>query len=366
MSFELGKYRIHLNFNIDKFPALNPRPLFAGFIVAFIMTIVSQLGFQLPEYRLTKLLSPVDVNVINVIKNKLQNNSRHDYKLFKNTPLIGRSFAAANFENASSYIVVDFDSGKVITEKDSNVKLPIASLTKIMTAIVALDLANPSDLFNVSYNASRQVPTKIGIESGEKLTVEELLNAVLLTSANDAAGVIKDEIDKNYGKGSFIQAMNTKAELLGLKNTHFSNPQGFDSKYNYSTAEDLAMLSHFAITKYPLVAEIVKKDYEYIPENKYHGFFDLYNWNGLVGVYPNTMGIKIGNTDNAGYTAIVLSERGGKKMLVTVLGAPALTERDLWASELLDYSFEKTLGLPPVAVNSNQLIEKYNTWRYYN
>jgi len=109
-----------------------------------------------------------------------------------------------------------------------------------------------------------------------------------------------------------------------------------------------------------------KKDYELLPENKNHKQFDLYNWNGLINVYPNTQGLKIGNTNDAGNTTVVLSEREGKKVLVVLLGAPGVVERDLWASQLLDYGFEKSKGLARVNLTDQDLLNKYATWQYWN
>lgn len=265
---------------------------------------------------------------------------------------------------AASYIVLDFDSGEILAEKDSSQILPIASLTKVMTSVVALDLANPDEIFTVSQNAADKPATKIGVVAGQKMTLRELLNAALLTSANDATEAIKDGIDNKYSSRVFINAMNEKARFLGLSNSSFSNAQGFDSAKNFSNARNFAILSHYALTNYPLISETVKKDYEFLPQDRNRKQFDLYNWNGILGVYPNISGIKIGNTDNALFTTAVVSEREGKKVLVVLLGAPGVLERDLWASQLLDIGFEK-LGLPKIAITEDQLLEKYSTWRYW-
>lgn len=369
MNLKIGKYEIHLDFKLGKFPVFNLKPFFAGFIVVFLFSVLSHLGVKLPEFHFKKSLNinsynywtdNTDSSIIPKLKQKA-----NSFKLLNSAKIIPATFTTADFENAQSFIVVDFNSGNVLLEKDSSRKLSIASLTKIMTAIVALDLASPSILFNTSLNAVSKVPTKIGLLVNEKMNLSELLYASLLTSANDAVEVLKEGIDSIYGTGTFVEAMNKKSQILGLKNTHFSNPQGFDSKFNYSSAKDLTVLSHFAITSYPLISEIAVKDYQYLPENKYHGFFDLYNWNGLLGVYPGVFGLKIGNTKLSGYTTIVLSEREGKKVLVVLLGAPGVLERDLWAAQLLDAGFEK-LGLPSVNITEEQLRGKYGTWEYFN
>src|SRR5690606_3687251 len=96
-----------------------------------------------------------------------------------------------------------------------------------------------------------------------------------------------------------------------------------------------------------------------------HKQFDLYNWNGLLGVYPGASGVKIGNTGDAQKTTIVTAERNGKKLLVVVLGAPGVLERDMWAAELLDLGFEKQYGMAPINVTEEQLRAKYKTWKYW-
>ena len=128
----------------------------------------------------------------------------------------------------------------------------------------------------------------------------------------------------------------------------------------------MILLSRYALTKYPLIAAIVKKDYQLLPKNKNHKQYDLYNWNGLLGVYPEVQGVKIGNTDKAGKTTVVLARRNGVKLLTVVLGAPSVLKRDLWAAKLLDIGFNNLKGLQMVGVGEDMLKEKYNTWKYWN
>ena len=115
-----------------------------------------------------------------------------------------------------------------------------------------------------------------------------------------------------------------------------------------------------------MFATIVTKDSTHLAANEHHKQFDLYNWNGLIGVYPGVQGIKIGNTGDAGKTTLVYATRGGKKMVAVVLGAPGTLERDLWAAKLLDYGYEQTLALPRINVTEEQLTAKYSTWQYWN
>lgn len=348
-----------------------------NFVVIFVMVFIQHLHIRLPSPlpSFSALVSPVSVDKIDPfeeVKSKLFQKDA-DFRLRRPQTLLPAAQAAnpdwvgagQEMERLSSYAVVDFDSGQVLLEKEMDRRVPPASLTKIMSAVVSLDLVSPDEQFPVTEAAQQLEPTTIGVVAGQKMNVGELLAASLITSANDAIQVIVDGIDQRYGQGTFVKAMNEKARFLGLANSYFANPQGFDSDSAYSSASDLVVLSHYALTKYPLIARIVKTDYQFLPASPSHKQFDLYNWNGLLGVYPGAFGIKIGNTGKAGYTTAVVAQRQGKKVLVVVLGAPGVLERDLSAARLLDQGFQKEWGLEPVNVNKRQLEEKYSTWRYF-
>lgn len=328
------------------------------FIAAFTLSFLQNSGIK-PKIIISPLSAKIDIfDRIKPLLNKFQNT----YFLKKKTSLIPLSYAAVPYDNAAAYVVADFDTGEVIAEKAMSQKLPMASLTKIMTAIVALDLADPSESFTVSRHASQIEPTIMGVTYGETLTLHDLLEALLMTSANDAAEIIKENINQKYHQEVFIEAMNKKAQLMRLQNTGFTNPQGFDDFDHYSSAEDIAILSHYAISNYPLIAKIVKSDMTYLPQTLTHAEYKLPNWNGLLGVYPGVSGIKIGNTGKAGKTIAVVAQREGKKLIVVLLGANTIIERDLWTAGLLNLGFEETLGLAPFIVTENQLREKYNSW----
>jgi D-alanyl-D-alanine carboxypeptidase len=336
-----------------------------GFSGVVIMFILQTLNFH-PGKIIRPLIEEANTqNIRQEVINRLDK-VKNDFKVKSNTGLVPKAHGASDIDGASAYVAVDFDSGSVIAEKNLDKKTSIASITKIMTAVVALDLADSNEVFTVTAKASKIIPTKIGVVPGQKMSVSELLHAALLTSANDAVQVIADGIDKKYGDGTFVASMNDKAKILGLKNTRFTNPQGFDDPEHYSSVSDIAVLIHYALTNYPLISDIVKKDYHFLPADSNHKQFDLYNWNGLIGVYPETIGMKIGNTGRAGYTTSVVSERGGKKMIAVVLGAPGIKERDMWAAELLDLSYFESEKLLPINVTEEQLIAKYDTWEYWN
>lgn len=332
----------------------------------FWMTLVSMftiVTLQFFHVRLPRIISPIamkDDPFVQIVP-KLEEVTNH-YSLKKPQSIIPHSYAAGPYEDASAYVVINFDTGDVIAEKNMAKKLPIASLTKIMTAVVALDLASPDESFRVSENAANQIPTKIVMTPGDTLTLDELLRAALLTSANDAVEVIKEGVNAKYHSDIFVRAMNEKAQLIGLKNTHFTNPQGFDNPEHYSSVEDLAILSQYAMTHYPEIADLVKRDQDYLPATLSHGAHKLYNWNGLLDVYPGIDGVKIGNTEAAGKTTVVMSTRENKRVLAVVLGAPGIVERDMWSAQLLDLGFQQAFNMKPIDVQESELRAKYRTW----
>lgn len=352
----------------EKLPK-NIRVFVMTFLSMFIIVALQNLGFRLPRIQdinmHIKLVSPLpqQADILDQLLPKLEQ-KQIKYQLKKETSLIPQSYAASGFaaDNANAYAVIDFDSGKILAEKNCDKKFPIASLTKIMTSVTALDLASPNELFTIENRASNVVPTIIGLTAGERVSLNDLLNGALLMSGNDAAEAIRDGIDAKYNTKVFIRAMNEKAKILGLTSTNFTNPQGFDYGENYSTAQDLAKLTQYALTQYPLINSIVKQDYLAIPANSNHKEFELNNWNGLLDVYPGVEGVKIGNTAAAGTTTIVVANRENKKIMVVLLGAPGILERDLWTAELLDFGYSKTIGLAPVEVTEDQLQAKYASW----
>lgn len=320
------------------------------------------IGFTHFKSTSIRFISPLSEksSIFDSIVTRLHQKS-NGYRVYQEKSFIPQVHAESEISNVHAYAAIDFDSGKVLAESNLSAPVSIASLTKIMTAVVALDLADPDEVITISRHAANMIPTKIGVIPGQKMTLRELLHASLLTSANDATQAIADGIDAKYGEPVFIRSMNEKAAFLKLKHSHFTNPQGFDNPDHYSSVEDLAVLSHYAM-QYPEIMDIVKRESAFLPPSADHKQFDLPNWNGVLGVYPDTIGMKIGNTDDALFTTVVLSQRAGKKILAVVLGAQNSLDRDLKATELLDMGYEMTVGLPPVNVTSAQLEAKYQTW----
>lgn len=345
---------------------INMKTFLISLFITFIMASIPYMS------RSQTWISPAPLkkNILEEIKPKLEI-KKNNFELNKDFIDSGQSrfipvvSAGSGFDGASAYALVDVQDGRVIAAKNLSQRLPMASLTKIMTAVVALDLSSSQEEFTVSQKAAAQVPTKVMLKRGEKHSLDHLLRHILISSANDSAQVIKEGIDEKYGEELFIKAMNQKAKILGLKNTKFTNPAGYDNQDHFSTVEDLSILSVYALSNYSIISDIVSHQFDDLTQGGQDMRFYLQNWNGLLGVYPGASGVKIGNTGKAGYTTIVASEREGKKLLAVLLGAPGVLERDLWTAELLDLGFNKTLGLAPVNITEEMMREKYGSWQYF-
>jgi D-alanyl-D-alanine carboxypeptidase (penicillin-binding protein 5/6) len=242
---------------------------------------------------------------------------------------------------AEAAFFVETTSGEVLFAKNADEQLPIASLTKIMTAIVALEKMPLDKEVLISESAAGMEPDKMFLEKGEKLTVEELINGLFLVSANDASEALAESTTGR--REEFLQMMNTKAKHLGMKNTHFINPSGLqeDGISQYSTALDVSLMAHYAIANFPFLLDITKEPHIYIPENGVHSSFDLYSGINLVSTYPGVLGFKTGYTPEAGLTLVTVARREGKEVIGVLLGC---TNRRDDAKRLLDYSFQK-LGM---------------------
>lgn len=333
------------------------RTFLIGLFLTFSMVFISRSGAG--HVLLNPMPKPIDV--LGSLRPRLEARQNH-FQIKKQ--LVTPVYAGGEYEQASAYVIADFDSGQILLSKNLSKRLPVASLTKLATAVVSLDLVGLGEQFIVSNNATRQIPTKVMLKPGERYSLSKLLDFMLISSANDSAEVIAEGIDAKFGQNTFIKAMNAKSQILGLQNTHFTNAKGYDDNNNFSSAEDLTVLSAYAIKAYPEIAGIVSREFKDLTGGIDFRFY-LNNWNGLLGVYPGVSGVKIGNTGQAGQCTIVLSERGGRKLLAVILGAPGVLERDLWAAGLLDLGFKKLAGLLPVNITKDQLKAKYATWKYF-
>jgi D-alanyl-D-alanine carboxypeptidase (penicillin-binding protein 5/6) len=232
--------------------------------------------------------------------------------------------------------VVEASCGALVYGRNSDLRLPPASLTKIATALVAAEQADLSRVVDVRVNGSLLAAstgsTVMGLEPGMRLTLRDLLYGLLLPSGNDAAIAIADEVAGSAP--AFVQLMNDKAAQLGLRNTHFVNPHGLDEPGLYTSAYDIALLGR-ALLEDPDLAQIVRA-------KRHQPGWDgpeLWSGNELLDLYPGAIGVKIGYTERAGQTIVAAAWRGSRTLIVSVL---ASWDRYGDAIALLDWAFAST------------------------
>ncbi len=225
---------------------------------------------------------------------------------------------AAPIVTAKAALAVDLDSGSVLYSKNLDVELPIASLTKLMTALVVIKKANLEDVVVVEKNDKEIVGVSIGLVAGEQLTVGNLLKAMLIPSSNDAALVLA-----NYTSGSaqlFAAAMNEEAKVLGLTGTYFSNPVGWDFDESHSNASDLVRIVK-EFMNHPALAEIVKTKEALITSTDGMHAHQLTTTNKLLLENPEVVGIKTGFTSKALGNLVIETHHNGRRIVVVVLGS---------------------------------------------
>lgn len=221
------------------------------------------------------------------------------------------------FLTAKSAIVIDVPSKVVILAKNSNLSLPPASTTKIMTALVALENFKLDDILIVP-NIETIIGQNMGLEEGEKMTVENLLYGLLVQSANDAAFTLAS----NYpvGNEEFIYSMNKKANELSLFHTHFANISGIDQVNHYSTVYDLAHLASYAM-KNSVFSRIVITQKIVVSDVEGKHWHELETTNELIGKVSGLKGVKTGWTEAAGECLIAYVEKEGRKIITVLLGS---------------------------------------------
>lgn len=239
-------------------------------------------------------------------------------------------------ESAISIFVNPRGEEEIIFEKNASVRRPIASLTKLMTALIAEKEYQSDQIFVISQTAVDQEEDKGNLKIGENLSLNELLHIVLIESSNDAAWAIGE------GKDNFSEEMNTEAQRLGMKNTYFVNPTGLDGFENYSTAVDLVELVKYISNQYPQIFKITQKQsYEVLnPDGSLHHFIGE-NTNKLLAEVPGIIGGKTGYTDEAGGCIVLLleNEKGGYFINV-ILGTVSADERFPEMKKLIDFDKE--------------------------
>ncbi len=255
------------------------------------------------------------------------------------TPMVNAEGDSLNLSSTSA-ILMDAQSGKILYEKNIDEKLPMASMTKIMSMLLIMESIDNGTLsYNdkvlISENASGMGGSQVFLQAGEEYTVENLLKCIAIASANDAVVAMAEKISGSVD--AFVELMNTRAKELDLKNTNFTNPHGLDDENHYSTAYDMALiakelLKHESILKYTSLYE----DYLTKPDGSQ---IWLVNTNRLVRFYDGVDGLKTGYTTEAGYCLTATAKKQDLRLISVVMAAPSAEERSSDTSTLLSYGF---------------------------
>lgn len=243
---------------------------------------------------------------------------------------------------AESAILVDAHSGKILYEKEAHKTLYPASMTKLMTLVLAMEALEMgkikmSDVIMVSENAASYRGSHIYLAPGEKLTLRELLLGIALASGNDASVAVAEYIAGTHK--AFVELMNNKAAELGMKNTHFVNCNGLHNSEHYSTAYDFSLLARYAL-RFPDLLEICSvKHYRIRTDTKRPFQYD--NKNKLLWFYPGTDGFKTGWTEDAKYCFVGTCQRDGLRLISVVMGVPVPKGHFAETKVLFNYGFSQ-------------------------
>jgi D-alanyl-D-alanine carboxypeptidase (penicillin-binding protein 5/6) len=239
--------------------------------------------------------------------------------------------------------------GRLLWGRELDERRAMASTTKIMTAIVTLENADLDDEVTVTQRAARIGESEADIRAGERYSVRELLEALLVKSGNDASVALAEHVGES--QDDFVQMMNEKAAELGLADTRFANPHGLDEFGHYTTAGDLAALTRYAMSNEEF-RRIVGLEETTIDGGK--GKRTLESSNLLLGRYDGATGVKTGWTGRAGYCLVATAERGGNELTAVILGAEDQSVRFDQAEELLDWGFANYTT--PVIVSASETL----------
>lgn len=242
------------------------------------------------------------------------------------------TLAAPNI-SAEYYCLVDRNTGQILFEKNSNEKRPIASTTKIMTAILSLDYANLDEIALVSRHADRTPEFTIKLKEGQEVSLEELLKVTLIKSSNDAAVVLAEHIagDEEF----FGELMSKKAFAIGAMQSNFRNASGLPDTEHYSTAHDLSIIAKYAL-EYPFIKETVAKAESKFKHPSYKEPITIRNTNGLLVSYKGADGVKTGTTNAAGKCLVASATRNNQQLIAVALHS---NDRKADCARLLDYGF---------------------------
>jgi serine-type D-Ala-D-Ala carboxypeptidase (penicillin-binding protein 5/6) len=232
-----------------------------------------------------------------------------------------------------AYIVENGVSGDVLARSHDRERLPIASITKLMTVFVALQHARLDEVVTVSRSAAAVGESSIYLRKGEQLTVRDLVEAALIQSANDAAVALAEHVGGS--QSAFVAMMNAEAKTLALPDTQFANPDGLDAPDHYSSAHDVTRLARIAM-KNPVIREVVARSTDTIAGGR-----TLNTWNDLLGRFPGLFGVKTGHTTGAGWSEVAAARAHGVTIYATLLGGKTREGRNSDLAALLAWGIAR-------------------------
>lgn len=259
--------------------------------------------------------------------------------------------------NSKIGLIFDRNSKTILYEKNGLKQVPMASTTKIMTAIVVLENANLDDIVTISKKAAGTGGSRLGLKTNDKITVHDLLYGLMLKSGNDAAVALAEHV--GGGIDGFAELMNKKASEMGLVNSHFVTPHGLDQEKHYTTAYELACMADYALN-IPKFREIVGSKKYNITINARSSLIG--NTNELLGNLYGVYGVKTGFTNGAGRCLVTACKRDDIDIITVVLSANTKRERTLDSVKLIEYA-NKNYDV----INIEEKIkEKFNNWKQLN
>lgn len=240
--------------------------------------------------------------------------------------------------SAPSWILYDDTSGAVLAASVPDQQRAVASITKVMTGLLVVELADPSDVVAVSERAANTGEKSIGLQAGEQLTVDALFKALIIHSANDAATALAEHIGGSVE--GFVGLMNQRAAELGLTSTSFANPHGLDAEGHFSSARDVLTLARLAMT-YPQFRDAARARVLVFPDAPDGTVRRGFTTNLLLQSYEGMLGVKTGFTNHALLTIVGSAERESRNLYVVVLGSEGQRGHFADAEALLDHGFQQ-------------------------
>lgn len=242
---------------------------------------------------------------------------------------------------AASWIIYDEMTDEVLASSDADTRRAPASITKIMTIVLALENGNLNDEVRISEEAANAGGQEIGLVAGETVTLGALVRAAMVRSGNDAAAAIAEHIGGSIA--GFVTMMNERAAELGMANTHYANPHGLDQEGHYSSAGDMLILGRHAMTM-PEFADLARSRALVFPDTPDGTSRSATNTNRMLNTYAGSIGIKTGETPRAGLTYVGAAERGGRRLFAVVFNSVGQRAHFADTIALFDWAF-KDLGI---------------------